>query len=190
MSCNNCKNAKELGFKFCPQCGECVENADVQNEKIKKPYAIVRPKPENENSVNSEQSPVEQSVQQPIQQPIQQPAYYQQNYQPICNEPYPYGYAQYSQYPQGGKVALAPLLGFIFSLVGIVFLPIFFSVPGLILGIIGLVKTKTYNPMIYSKGLNKAFSIVAVIASSIIIVLMCVVILCVLIAASSQSYYY
>ena len=182
MSCNNCKNAKELGFKFCPQCGECVENADVQNEKIKKPYAMVRPKPESEDNENSKQAIVEQSAQQPIQQPIQQPAYYQ----PIHNEPYQQGNSQCSQCPQGGRIGIAPLLGFIFSLVSCSSAA-FFSIPGLIFGIIGLAKMKTYNPMLYNVKVNKAFSIVAVVLSSCIIALVFLVLIFI---AISPSYYY
>ena len=37
MSCEKCARARELGFKFCPRCGEKVEKTQI-NEQQKQTY--------------------------------------------------------------------------------------------------------------------------------------------------------
>ena len=176
MACEKCEKGREFGFNFCPNCGEdltlnglfaqleVTEEPVSQTEVYEAPVATsYRQETSETTSTNTytQQSnyiPQQPSYQnQSYQQNYYQPPQYQQNYNPYQQ--------QYSYHNppsgKGNKVGVIPLLGFIFSLLGI---PYFIA--GLILGIIGINKLKTYNPTIYNVKLNKIFSILAMALSA------------------------
>lgn len=181
MYCEKCGSQIENGLNFCPECGAPVAKvnsaasvAPAAAAAVTETVASTAVPTETVAPSYTEPTPAAQtSYQQPANTAYQQPNYQQPSYQQPTYQQASYQ-ANYSTPMSEGEAGRSPAKSaLILGIIGLVLdFTTYFSIVGLILGIIGLVKASASKKAGFKGGLRGAgfgLSLAAVILGGIIV---------------------